>query len=454
VSPFAGFSLGGIAQKGSAQLLTAVDDRLMYRLQFRQFSGYQAMVVNHTVGVANHTGIRWYEFRKSTGNWFVHQQSTYTPDSLSRWMGSLAMDSEGNMALGYSVSGTSLYPSIRFTGRTKHDPPGQMTIGETSIMEGTGSQTGTWNGQSRWGDYSSMVVDPVDPSMFWYTQEYYATTSNNGWSTRIASLSYANVMDVHALALPEVLCSGDSSRLDVEVNGTSSGCAFQWTSEPPGFISSQRNPVVMPTSSRTYIVQVTSGTQVKTDSVALQVTPLPSARAGNDTTICRYLTEIPLAGTVANCSTVNWFTSGDGYFSNPASVKTTYHFGTNDKMSDGVHLKITAYPVVPCLPASSALKLTFDACAGVKEISGNEFFIRVQSNPVHDNLSVMIGGFVNEILLLTIATTQGKTLFSESCCTGNFPLSRQIDVSGFAPGVYFLLVQHAGAVTAKPFVVY
>ena len=104
-------------------------------------------------------------------------------------MGSLAMDKFGNMALGYSVvNGVDVYPGIRYTGRLSGDPLGQMTLGEGVIMNGSGHQTTT---NSRWGDYTSLNIDPVDDCTFWYVNEYYTLagqlSSVAGWQTRIAS---------------------------------------------------------------------------------------------------------------------------------------------------------------------------------------------------------------------------------------------------------------------------
>ena len=135
-------------------------------------------------------GMRWYELRRSDGVYSVYQQGTFAPgDGVHRWMGSVAMDRKGNMALGYSVvNGTDVFPGIRFTGRLYDDRRGQMTLGETTIINGTGVQT---SANSRWGDYTDMTVDPVDDCTFWYVNEYYLTsgTSADGrpWHTRIAS---------------------------------------------------------------------------------------------------------------------------------------------------------------------------------------------------------------------------------------------------------------------------
>ena len=145
------------------------------------------MVANHTVNTGSGiAGIRWYEFRNEGQGWEIYQQGTYSPDDTHRWMGSIAMDGYGNIALGYSVSDSDTYPSIRFTGRHKYDLPGVMTLSEQEVITGSGVQLNT---NHRWGDYSCMSVDPSDQTTFWYTQEYYATTGNRSWQTRICSFN-------------------------------------------------------------------------------------------------------------------------------------------------------------------------------------------------------------------------------------------------------------------------
>src|SRR6184192_4166947 len=164
--------------------------RPTWRLAYRNFGTYEALVTNQSVealpGIA---GVRWYEIRRTGGTYSVFQQSTYAPnDGVHRWMGSIAQDKNGNMALGYSVvNGVNVYPGIRYTGRLAGDPLGQMTLGEGVIINGSGVQTNT---NSRWGDYTDMTVDPTDDCTFWYVNEYYQTTQpppDRNWQTRIAS---------------------------------------------------------------------------------------------------------------------------------------------------------------------------------------------------------------------------------------------------------------------------
>ncbi len=453
VSPYSSVGLGGVPQKGSEKLLSVLDERLMYRFQFRKFSDHQSMVVNHTVGVDGHSGIRWYELRKTTGNWFVNQQSTWAPDSLFRWMGSIAMDSSGNMALGYSVSSSSIYPSVRFTGRMSHDPPGQMTIGETRIVDGAGCQTGSWSGQNRWGDYSSMTVDPAAPSTFWYTQEYYAATSVDNWSTRIASFSFSRVLDLDATASPPEVCAGGSARLDVEVQGGSETCTYLWSSDPPGFNSDEKSPTISPATTATYIVHAFSGSQVKTDSVVVPVIPGPSAFAGNDTVICRYVNELPVSGRVSNCHTVKWGSSGDGYFSEPDALNTLYHPGMYDKLSDKFILKLTAYPSAACLPVSAIQQVVIDTCTGMYDPSADPFQVRLHPNPVHDRLTLEVTRVFGHEMTITLFNPPGETLCREVINTAGQAFTREIDTSGLKKGVYYLRMQTSSDTMVVPFVV-
>jgi hypothetical protein len=155
----------------------------MFRFAYRNFSDHESFVVNNAVTTGSRIGIRWYELRRSGGKLSVAQQSTFAPDGNSRWMGSIALDKKGDLALGYSVSSASVHPSIRFTGRLAGDPAGQMTIPEGTMAAGSGAHTDF----SRWGDYSSMSLDPADGCTFWYTNEYVTTVAGRNWRTRIGS---------------------------------------------------------------------------------------------------------------------------------------------------------------------------------------------------------------------------------------------------------------------------
>jgi Carboxypeptidase regulatory-like domain len=172
--------------------LDGVSDRLMYRVAYRNFGSYDSIVLNHTVNATGYlAGVRWYEIRNATSSPALYQQGTYigaTPDTLHRWMGSVAQDNSGNMLAGYTKSGPALLTEIDVAGRLANDPPG--SLGPEIVMKGSGgSQILTGN---RWGDYSTMTVDPLDGCTFWYTAEYVPSDGQFNWKTRIASFRYAS----------------------------------------------------------------------------------------------------------------------------------------------------------------------------------------------------------------------------------------------------------------------
>ena len=182
------FARNCIPQRGTAVRLDAISDRLMQRLQYRNFGTHRTMVTNHTVDVAvNRAGVRWYELRNAGAGWSIFQQGTYAPGTLHRWMGSAAMDVGGNIAVGYSISGPETFPSIAYAGRLDTDPLGILSQGQAALFFGAGSQT---SASSRWGDYTSLTVNPQDGCTFFYTNEYYAATFAFRWRTRIGSFRF------------------------------------------------------------------------------------------------------------------------------------------------------------------------------------------------------------------------------------------------------------------------
>ena len=176
-----------IPQPGTTNTLDSLADRLMYRLQYRNFGDHESLVVDDSVNVNSTQGVRWYELRLNGGTPVVWQQGTFSPDATSRWMGSAAMDGSGDIAIGYSTSSTGQYPSIAYAGRLAGDSAGTLSQGEAPLIAGSGSQTG---GLTRWGDYSTMSVDPTDNCTFWYTNEYLPGTGSFNWRTQIGSFKF------------------------------------------------------------------------------------------------------------------------------------------------------------------------------------------------------------------------------------------------------------------------
>ena len=174
----------------------ALGGMLMFRLAYRNFGDHEAMVVPHAVapgeGSSATVATRWYELRSTGGGFSLYQAGTFQSPTDNLWMASMAMDKQGNIAMGMSAdSATNLDPSIWYTGRTPSDPLGQMEA-PTVVVTGNAVQV---DGGNRWGDYSSMSVDPSDDCTFWYSQEYYNKTNggnqSSNWSTHMASFEFS-----------------------------------------------------------------------------------------------------------------------------------------------------------------------------------------------------------------------------------------------------------------------
>lgn len=251
-SPLCGGFGACVQQPSPGEVLDSLADRLMYRNAYRNFGDHDALVFNHSVVAGNGGGVRWYEIRNMSTTPTVFQQGTFAPDTNSfRWMGSIAMDQVGNMALGYSRSSSTIFPSILYTGRVPSDPAGQMES-EATIINGTGSQFSTAN---RWGDYSSMSIDPIDDCTFFYTTEYYKTTSSFNWSTQIASLKFptcggqgvpAVTLAPKSLSFPKTILGTSSKPLTVKLTNSGSAPLAITSIAPSGDFTQTNNCPMSP----------------------------------------------------------------------------------------------------------------------------------------------------------------------------------------------------------------
>ena len=284
-------------------------------LQYRNFGTYETLVFNHSVDVngAGLTGIRWYELRRSGGPWAIQQQGTFSPPDgldIHRWMGSIAMDAAGNMALGYSVSngstvvGNKVYPGIRYAGRLASDPPGTMPHGEVTLQAGAGRMLGPDDGfEARWGDYSAMRVDPVDGCTFWYTQEWLPAAvvgdqDANGsanWRTRVGAFRFptCNQVDlsISKIDSPDPVSAGSQLNYTIAVtnNGSANATQVVVTDTLPA-------EVVFLSSS----IPCTGGGSIKTCAIG----PLASGASTSFTIQVRVLSSTP-PGNITNTASVS-----------------------------------------------------------------------------------------------------------------------------------------------------
>src|SRR5579864_7471647 len=303
VAAFSPLCGGGtcVPQPSTTQQLDSLADRLMYRLAYRNFGSHESLVVNHSVVAGSGGGIRWYEIQNPSGTPTVAQQSTFAQDSNYRWMGPVAMDQAGDLAVGYSVSSSSLSPSIRFAGRVPTDPASTLES-EVNVVTGSGSQTG---GLSRWGDYSAMQIDPVDDCTFWFTEEYMKTTGSFNWNTRINNFKFPGcgttaTPDFSLSASPSAVAvtqgsSGTSTITVTSLNGFNSATTLSASGLPSGVTATfGTNPVTPPangtatsvltltasstatTGTATVTITGTSGSTTHTTTVTLTVNPPPN----------------------------------------------------------------------------------------------------------------------------------------------------------------------------------
>jgi hypothetical protein len=212
-----------IPQPGTTKTLDSLGDRLMYRLAYRDAGTYKSLLVNHSVNAGSgRVGIRWYELRSTNAGatWTKYQASTFAPGSDHRWMGSMAQDKNNNIGIGYSISSSSIYPSINYTGRRPGDPVEELSATESTMIGGSGAETGG----SRWGDYTSLSIDPVDDCTFWYTNEYFLPNSSGGvgWRTRIGSFKFPDCTSgaVTGTTTSTPISSGNPSTYGADVTFT------------------------------------------------------------------------------------------------------------------------------------------------------------------------------------------------------------------------------------------
>jgi hypothetical protein len=233
-----------VPQPNTARLLDNGDDRILQKVQYRKIGGAESLWVTHNVDPCTNmscttrgpTAMHWAQLDVTGGTIVTTpaQEQIHAPDStLYRWMGSLAVDGQGNMALGYSTSNATApnFPSIAYSGRLATDPPNTLPQTEVQLVAGSGSQLNNCGGTKchRWGDYTAMSVDPADDCTFWYVNQYYSSQtngSNGNWQTRIGSFKFPS-----CVGLPPTTTTLSSSNNpsmsgeNVDLTATVSGAA-------------------------------------------------------------------------------------------------------------------------------------------------------------------------------------------------------------------------------------
>ena len=277
-----------IPQSGTTNQLDSLADRLMYRLEYRNFGSYESLVVDHAITSGSSVGMRWYEIRSPGGTPTIFQSGTYAPDANYRWMGSISQDKSANMAMGFSISSSSTHPGISYTGRLATDSLGTMGQGEASLIVGAGSQTGTL---TRWGDYSSMTVDPTDDCTFWYTNQYIPSNGSFNWKTRIGSFKFpgcggtgSNDFSISANPTSLSIAQGSSgtSTISTAVTSGSAGTINLTATVSPSGPTATLNPTSV-TAGNSSTLTVSVGSSVPTGNYTVTVTGTEGSKTHSTT---------------------------------------------------------------------------------------------------------------------------------------------------------------------------
>ena len=432
-----------IPQPNTNLKLEAISDRLMFRVQYRNFETYSTLVTNHTVNADGFgtAGIRWYELRNyHDGNgWEIHQQGTYAPDNNSRWMASIAMNGKGNIALGFTISSDTIAPSIRYTGRTASAPPGKMNLAEIEIATGLYAQAN----YNRWGDYSMMSVDPVDDSTFWYTQEY----SMGGWRTRICAFNFAPINPPVVYIGPDTTICWDQVFFRdpladnfKSVLWTTSGDGFFQNPKQlrAGYLRGQQDIANGSVDLRLTVYGYLPGSS-SSDEMTLFIDSILFVDAGKDTTIC-FNYQFQCQGIAGNFTSLQWSSSGDGTFSDPNSLDPLYTPGNQDTLNGSVELYLMGYSDACNDSVGDMLLLSFSDCPGIWEQAHEELDMTVFPNPTEGTFQVNIHDLDVQELKVEILDGQGKILFNQYPRVDGNSFNRMYDLHYLENGTYYIRV--------------
>jgi hypothetical protein len=355
-----------VPQQGSTQQLSALGDRLMYRLAYRNFGDHESLLANHTIAAGSTAGIRWYELRGLGGTPVIFQQGTHAPaDSNYRWLGSMAMDGSGDVALGFNISGTSMFPGIAWAGRLASDPPGVLAQGENRLTAGLGSQSSS----PQWGTFNSMNIDPSDDCTFWYTAQYLladgALASN--WSTKIASFKFPNCtafgaspFTLNVSPSSQVVGLGQTVTYTVSIvpsSGFTDAVTLAATGLPTGANASFNPNPATTTSTMT----VTTSTNTPTGSASLTVT---GTAPGNVSSFTTGTLAVALDDFSINVTPVSAVILGGGSASFQVSTAPTAGTAQTVQLTaTGLPARVTAAfnPSAIVVGQSSTLTLTADS---------------------------------------------------------------------------------------------
>jgi len=435
---------GFVTQPGTSQKLDGLGNMIMNRLSYRKFDDHETMVVTHSIKVNSGSGVmraapRWYEFRKEDDDWELYQEGTYSPDNNHRWMGSCAINANGDIALAYSVSNSEdIYPSIRYTGRRAGDPLGEMTIEEIELKKGSTNQN-HW----RWGDYACLNIDPTDGSTFWFTTEY------DGWKTWISSFNLGEISAPICNAGEDaIICS--NSQFETEGSGVSV-MDMLWTSTGDGFFSPSnqfnstyiRGNQDVENGGCLLILNTIGYDSIQTDSdtMFLNIVDEPECNAGEDADIFQDQSYTLQASAIFPGNIV-WTSDGDGSFSNPTELNPIYTPGPNDIMNGGVNLHLYIEAIEPCT-GSAEDEMHLGILTGTRNINTSSNTLKVFPNPSNGIFNFELSNTnAGKTIRFYLYDNHGNEIFTQKSFVNSSVFKRQISLANFVNGIYFLKIEY------------
>jgi len=446
----------GAEQPGNIQPVEVTYGQMMYPVTYRNFGSYESMVACHTLWNEGIHFTRWYELRRTDDDWSIYQMGNYQPDNSHRYEPSISINRKGDIGLGFTISDLETYPSMRVTGRRADDPPGEMTFEEINVFAGINPVNNVANGRNRWGDYTSMNVDPVDDSTFWYTSMYPTNYTGPGnWSTRIVAFDLSQ-----QTTETEVWAGNDTTICLIPLFYTnaeaSNYSSLLWTTGGDGSftINHELSSVYIRGNEDLENGQVTltlhAGTYVPgedvTDSMILYINQNAMAFASADDTICKGFS-YTLQGEVEFSEETFWTSSGDGTFNDQSLLDAIYTPGPGDESAGTVTVTLNANPIEPCpLGDFDEMVLMIDECTGIEDHELNDMILQAAPNPTSGELKIIVNSTNASTMRLDILDVKGKSVFTEISSLNCAAYTKDVDLQHLEAGIYFVRVVQPGFV--------